>query len=60
MNTKPFFWKAKQILKLSKHFVPLLEFPINMFRSLSKALIKSFDPMNIGSMLVNFKFCQQI
>ena len=35
-NTKPFSGKARQSFKLSRNFLPILQFSINLFWSLSK------------------------
>ena len=43
-------------MKLSKNFLPILELPISLFRSVSKAEIQSSGPCNIGSRLGNAIF----
>ena len=48
---KHFSGKAKQTSKLSKNFLHIFEFPINLFRSLSIAWIESYELQNIGSRL---------
>ena len=56
-NTEPFFWESQaETLKYSKTFLPILEFPINFFLSVSKSEIESSGPCNICSRLENAKF----
>ena len=50
--------KVKQTLKISENFLRILEFPVNLFWSLSKTKIESFDKLNIGSRLYNAKFAR--
>ena len=44
-----FSGKARQILRLSKNFLPILEFPINLFWIPSKTEMESPEWLNIGS-----------
>ena len=46
-----FSGKAKQILKLPKNFLRILEFPIKWFLSLPKAQIESTEKLNVVSRL---------
>ena len=50
-NTKPFLWQSKANVETLKNVFPILEFPINLFWSLSKDGIESFELRNIGSRL---------
>ena len=43
-----FSGKARLALKLCEDFLFMLEFPINFFRSLPKALIECFVQFNVG------------
>ena len=52
--------KTCQTVKLFKIFLPILEFHINLFWSLSKAYIHSFEWLNIGLRLSNTKFGRRI
>ena len=51
--------KARQILKISKTYFPILELPLNLIWSLSKAKIKSSDGLIICMKLWNPKFDQE-
>ena len=48
--------KTRRSLKVSKKFLPVLEFRINLFWSLSKAWIESSGTWNIGQRLENANF----
>ena len=50
-NANHFSKKAKQTLKLSKNLFPIFEFSINLFWSLCKAWIESYELRNLGSRL---------
>ena len=41
--------KTRQIKKLFQNLLPIFEFPVNLFWSLSKALIESYELGNNGS-----------
>ena len=44
-----FSGKVRQTLKVSENLLPILESPINLFWSVSKAWIASYELRNIGS-----------
>ena len=55
-----FSGKVRLALKFCHDFLPMLEFPINLFWSLSKAKIKSSVRLNVSERLKNAKFAQRI
>ena len=58
-NTELFYWQLRLTLKFVKIFAPILGFVVNLFWSLSKALIKTSEYPSIGSRLCNVKFGRQ-
>ena len=55
-----FSGKVRLALKFCHDFLPMLEFPINLFWSLSNAKIKSSVRLNVSERLKNAKFARRI